>query len=118
MAENCCVWTGRAGGAIRGAYLPLAFCRISAHNCSRFAAFLLVMCKWWCIFACVNMIAGWAGVQAELEARENEERAVKKGKAKPTEKEQHLTDLIMNNNWHIAHLEQILRLLENDQALP
>ncbi|CAL8465021.1 g4556 [Coccomyxa elongata] len=54
-------------------------------------------------------------LEADLEAKETEERAVKKGKAKPTEKEQHLSDLIMNNNWHIARLEQILRLLENDQ---
>ncbi len=64
------------------------------------------------------MFTVWLGVQADLEAKETEERAVKKGKAKPTEKEQHLSDLIMNNNWHIARLEQILRLLENDQVLP
>ncbi|BDA50615.1 probable CCR4-NOT transcription complex subunit 3 at N-terminal half [Coccomyxa sp. Obi] len=57
-------------------------------------------------------------LEADLEARETEERAVKKGKPKPTEKEQNLSDLIVNNNWHIARLEQILRLLENDQVSP
>jgi CCR4-NOT transcriptional regulation complex NOT5 subunit len=56
-------------------------------------------------------------LQADLEARDNAERSAKKGKPKPTEKAQHVGYLIDSNNWHISRLEQIMRLLENDQVL-
>jgi len=55
-------------------------------------------------------------MQADLEAEEGEERGAGKGKPKPSEKAQHLSDLINSNNLHVARLEQILRLLENDQV--
>lgn len=59
-------------------------------------------------------------MQYELEALEQAaaEKTAGKGKTKPTEQSQRLYNVIEGHNRHISRLEQILRLLENDQVCP
>lgn len=56
--------------------------------------------------------------QADLEALEAvaSEEAAGKGKAKPLERATELERLMRGHQGHIARLEQLLRLLENDQV--
>ena len=59
-----------------------------------------------------------ATVQADLEALEAaaSEEAAGKGKFKPPERAAELERLMKGHQGHIARLEQLLRLLENDQV--